>query len=253
MPTHMSARMSSRMSSLASTVELAPDPDGDGLPVTIRRSDRAKRIQLRITPDGRAELVLPRDAPEERGHAFLREKAGWLWQRLATIPQPAPFADGQAVPVLGVDHVVTHLGTGRGVTALDGGPPPSIRVTGDPSHLNRRVSDLLKRKAKTEIAARAHPLAERLGRPIKRIAVKDTTSRWGSCSHDGVLSFSWRLVMAPEPVLAYVVAHEVAHLAEMNHSKRFWSIVDRLHPEHERARTWLRHHGRRLHALGRSA
>ncbi|MCR9257163.1 MAG: M48 family metallopeptidase [Alphaproteobacteria bacterium] len=222
----------------------------DDLPVTIRRSVRAKRIQLRITPDGRAELVLPEGAPEERGRAFLEEKAGWLWQRLSAIPRPRPFADGQVIPVLGEDHRITHLATSRGATAFDAGPPPTIRVTGDPHHLNRRVSDLLKRRAKAEIAERAHPLADLIGRKIKRISVKDTTSRWGSCSHDGVLSFSWRLVMAPERVLAYVVAHEVAHLAEMNHSQRFWSIVHRLDPGYDAARVWLKRHGRGLHALG---
>jgi len=226
------------------------EDDVDDLPVMVRRSARAKRIQLRITPDGRAELVLPQGASEERGREFLREKAGWLWQRLAAIPQPVPFSNDQMVPVLGVEHRIVHRPKQRGVTVLESGPPPVISVTGDIDHLNRRVTDLLKRKAKAEISTRAAPLAAEIGRDIKRISIKDTTSRWGSCSHDGVLSFSWRLVMAPERVLAYVVAHEVAHLAEMNHSHRFWSIVHRLDPGHEPARDWLKRHGRRLHALG---
>lgn len=222
------------------------------LPVTIRRSARAKRIQLRIRPDGKAELVLPPHASEERGRAFLEEKAGWLWERLARAPQPKPFSDGQVIPVVGINHVIRHASGSRGATAFDEGPPASIHVTGEPAHLSRRVADLLKRRAKSEITSRAHPYAEAIDRKIKRISVKDTTSRWGSCTHDGVLSFSWRLVMAPEAVLRYVVAHEVAHLVEMNHSQRFWSLVRRLDPDYDTAKHWLSRHGRELHALGAS-
>jgi len=125
-----------------------------------------------------------------------------------------------------------------------------IRVRGEPVHLARRVRDFLVAKARNELALRARPLAARIGRDVTQITVRDTRSRWGSCSGRGNLSFSWRLIFAPERVIDYVVAHEVAHLAEMNHGPRFWRLVESLSPDSAVSRAWLKRHRSRLFSYG---
>ena len=125
-----------------------------------------------------------------------------------------------------------------------------IRVRGDPAHLARRVRDHLAALARDELARRARPLAAHVGCTIARVTVRDTRSRWGSCSASGNLSFSWRLIFAPEEVVDYVVAHEVAHLAEMNHGPRFWRLVERLAPGNAGPRAWLDRHRARLLSYG---
>jgi hypothetical protein len=220
-----------------------------GAPVAIRVSPRARRVGLRIDAAARrVELVLPQDAPAEFGLRFLREKRGWIAARLGALPPLVPFAEGAVVPVLGVPHRIVH--------ALDPTAPPvtiadrEIRVRGDPLHLPRRVRDHLAALARDELAQRARPLAARIGHKVARVSVRDTRSRWASCSSTGNLSFSWRLVFAPQDVMDYVVAHEVAHLAEMNHGPRFWRLVDTLAPGNARPRAWLDRHRARLLSYG---
>ena len=192
--------------------------------------------------------MLPDGAPAELGLRFLREKRGWVAARLGALPQPVPFAEGAEIPVLGVPHRIRRV--------FDPGAPPvdlvqgELRVRGEPPHVPRRVRDYLAALARTELARRARPLAARLGCQVARVSVRDTRSRWGSCSASGNLSFSWRLIFAPEAVVDYVVAHEVAHLVEMNHGPRFWRLVESLAPGHTRQRRWLDRHRAELLAYG---
>jgi len=123
-------------------------------------------------------------------------------------------------------------------------------VAGDRAHLARRVGDYLKRAAKHDLQASCRRYAADLGVTVKRVSVRDQTSRWGSCSSTGVLSFSWRLILAPPFVLDYLAAHEVAHLIEMNHSRRFWRLLLRACPATHRAKVWLNVHGADLHRYG---
>jgi len=137
------------------------------------------------------------------------------------------------------------------VAIVDSAPGGAeIRVRGDPAHLGRRVRDHLIRLARQELTRRARLCAGRIGKPIARIGVRDTRSRWGSCSSKGTLSFSWRLVLMPEAVIDYVVAHEVAHLVEMNHGPRFWQLVRSLVPDLAAPRAWLKRHRSRLFSYG---
>jgi len=222
--------------------------DSDGR-VSIRVSPRALRIALRIdAAERKVELVLPLGVPTSRGLRFLAAKQGWIAARLAALPQPVRFAEGVIIPVLGIPHRIRreHDPAAPAVAIRDG----EIRVRGDPAHLERRVHDHLVAMARAEFADRARPLAARIGRKLARVGVRDTKSRWGSCSGRGNLSFSWRLIFAPEPVLDYVVAHEVAHLAEMNHGPRFWRLVDNLSPGSAAARAWLKRHRSQLLSYG---
>jgi predicted metal-dependent hydrolase len=222
------------------------------VPLRVRQSARARRIALRIDAAASAiELVLPHRVPLAVGLDFIEQRRGWIAARLAAMPEHIAFADGAEVPVLGVAHRIRHLGLrrsedGRIVSRIDG----EIRVVGDPSHVARRVRDHLVGLARTELTERARALALRIERRVVRVTVRDTKSRWGSCSTSGNLAFSWRLILAPEPVLDYVVAHEVAHLVEMNHGVRFWRLVEWLAPGAAQQRAWLKKHRTRLLRYG---
>lgn len=222
---------------------------GIGAPVAIRISERARRVGLRIdSAERRVELILPRGVSERTGLRFLAAKRAWVAARLDALPQQVPFVEGAVVPLFGVPHRIRR--------ELDPAAPPvkivdgEICVRGDPARLGRRIHDHLVAVARAELVWRARQLAARIGRDVLRINVRDTRSRWGSCSRQGNLSFSWRLIFAPEPVLDYVVAHEVAHLVEMNHGPRFWALVESLLPGSAEPRAWLKQHCNRLLAYG---
>jgi predicted metal-dependent hydrolase len=231
-------------------------PDAAGLavddpaigPVTVLRSGRARRISLRLDPQsGAAVLVLPVRAPLSQGMAFVRAKSDWLRARAAALPKRVRFVDGAELPLLGQPHRLRHDPVSRrGVWAEDG----IIHVCGQPEHFARRVGDWLKDQARREIGQRAEAMAARIGKPVGRIRLSDPRSRWGSCNSRGTLAFSWRLILAPPEVLDYVVAHEVAHLAEMNHSPAFWRLVASLGVDGAAGRTWLKRHGPELQRYG---
>lgn len=229
------------------TVEL--DLGERRVPVRLRTNNRARRLILRIDAEsGGAVVTLPPFTAHAEALDLVRRESAWLLQRLDRTPPTIPFANGVSVPLLGVDHVIRHAPGRRGVVWLEDG---AIMVAGRPEHLARRVDDWFRRQAKERLQPLADELAARIDRSVNRISVRDTRSRWGSCGANGNLSFCWRLVMAPEFVFDYVVAHEVAHLVERNHGPRFWARVAELVPEVERARAWLNHHGEELHRYGR--
>ena len=218
-------------------------------PVSIRVSPRARRVGLRIDPaERRVEVILPHGVAVKTGLRFLEAKRDWVAARLDALPQPVPFVEGALIPVLGVVHRIRRERdpTAPPVRIVDG----EIRVRGDPAHLARRVRDHLIGAARAEITPRARRIAAQIGRDVARVNLRDTRSRWGSCSAQGNLSFSWRLILAPEPVLDYVVTHEVAHLVEMNHGPRFWALVARLAPDSAGPRAWLKRHRTRLLSYG---
>ena len=226
------------------TIELG----GREVALVVRRSPRARRLAVRIPGrDDSVELVLPPRAPESDGLAFLKSRAGWVLERLDRLPQRIPFIHGAEVPLGGEPHTVLFFPGMRAPVTLDG---RRILVSGRPEHMARRLSDWLRQEAKRQIAPLAHEKATIIGAGIAHITIRDQKSRWGSCAHGGRLSFSWRLVLAPPPVLDYVVAHEVAHIAEANHSPAFWRVVDRLTADRREGRAWLRRYGLTLHRYG---
>lgn len=242
-----------RTAPLDQDILMLTDTDGTEIPVPVRRSARARRMLLRVDPArGGPELVLPAGVRIDAAESFALRNLGWLRARLAHLPARTAFAHGAVVPILGRDHVIRHRPDQRGGVWRVEDPDDSVElhVSGAEQHLARRVTDFLKGEARRTIVPRAKLHAAALDRRIGRVTVRDTATRWGSCSSRGDLSFSWRLVLAPEEVLDYVVAHEAAHLVEMNHSTRFWDLVERLMPTYRRPRTWLKRHGSRLHAYG---
>ena len=227
--------------------------DGEVYAVRLRRHRQARRYTLRIQAATReVVLTMPPRGNLRDARAFAERHGGWIAARLQRLPQPAPFADGGIVPIRGVDHRIAHRDGGRGVTAIEieAGGAHLLRVYGAAPHVERRVTDFLKREAKRDLDEAAHRYARALNVTIKRISIRDQASRWGSCSSTGALSFSWRLILAPPFVLDYLAAHEVAHLVEMNHSRRFWRLVLQICPDAHRAKTWLDAHGAGLHRYG---
>lgn len=223
-------------------------PCGSEIALSVRRSGRARHILLHVgTLDGSVELVLPNRVPLSEGMAFARSKRNWIEQRLAKVQQRVPFEDGMEVPVLGVPHIIQHIPAARGRVRRDGA---ALVAESRPEHLARRVRDWFCAEARREITARVDDKARRLGQSRGRITIRDQRTRWGSCSYSGNLNFSWRLIMAPEHVLDYVVAHEVAHLRELNHGERFWSLVEGLSDDISGSRQWLAQNGLQLHRYG---
>jgi predicted metal-dependent hydrolase len=220
--------------------------------VRLRRHRQARRYTLRVQAATR-EIVLtmpPRGSLRE-AHAFAQKHGGWIAARLRRLPEAVPFEHGTLVPLRGEQHRIVHRrsrGTVWVETADDG--EGLICVTGEARHHNRRVCDFLKREARADLEIASRRAAETLGVTIKRVSIRDQSSRWGSCSTSGVLSYSWRLVLAPSFVLDYLAAHEVAHLVEMNHSARFWRLVDSICPDMRRAKVWLDANGTDLHRYG---
>ena len=182
--------------------------------------------------------------------SFAAEKAVWLRDRLARLPPRIPFRDGAIVPVLGLSHRI------RQTTATDLFQTEVRREAGEllavchPDDVSVRVGEWFRDSAYDILARRATAAADRIGAEVTRVSVRDPRTRWGSCSESGTLSFSWRLFMAPEWVMDYVVAHEVAHLREMNHGQAFWRLVGHLVDRIDDARSWLHRSGPRLHRYG---
>ena len=222
--------------------------DGRTLDVAIRTSPRARRFLITVAPVGGAvELVLPRGARRSDGLAFLRAKEGWIAAKTANALPRVPFRDGAAFPFRG-DRLTIRCTEARRLGAWRDGDV--LAVPGGPEDAPDRVMRWLRRAARREVAPLVGEKAALLPARYGRIALRDTVSRWGSCSAKGNLSFSWRLVMAPPPVLDYVVAHEVAHLVEHNHGQGFWAHVARLCDDVQAPRAWLRRHGASLHRYG---
>jgi predicted metal-dependent hydrolase len=221
--------------------------------VHLRRHRQARRYTLRIQATTREViLTIPPRGTLKEARGFAQKQGGWIAARLGRLPEAAPFADGAIVPLRGVPHRIEHRHGARGTVWIeaDAGGDRILCVAGNAPHIDRRVGDFLRREAKRELELASLKFAAELGVAVKRVVVRDQSSRWGSCSTTGMLSFSWRLILAPSNVLNYLAAHEVAHLIEMNHSARFWRVVQRLCPDHERAKAWLDAHGTDLHRYG---
>ena len=235
-----------------------PDPqlieiafDGEVYPVELRRHAQARRYTLRVRAATRAiVLTMPMRGSVREAKAFAQRNGGWIAARLKRLPQAIALAHGLELPMRGVPHRIVHRAGARGTVWIEAGDAPLICVAGDGAHLARRVRDFLKREAKRDLDTASRRYAVLLGVTLKRVAIRDQTSRWGSCTAAGVLSYSWRLILAPPHVLDYLAAHEVAHLVEMNHSARFWRVVGKVCGHVERAKAWLDTHGNDLHRYG---
>jgi len=235
--------------------DVAVDFDGETYLVHVRRHRQARRYTLRIhAPSREVVLTMPPRGSVRQAREFAQKHGAWIAARLRRLPDAAPFAHDAMLPLRGIQHRIDHRPGARGAVWIEAQAAEWLLcVAGDRRHLPRRVRDYLKREAKRDLDAASRLAAQALGVKIERVSVRDQSSRWGSCSSSGVLSYSWRLILAPPFVLDYLAAHEVAHLIEMNHSRRFWRLVERVCPEMGRAKAWLDAHGTDLHRYGLDA
>jgi predicted metal-dependent hydrolase len=224
--------------------------DGKRVPVAIRLNPRARRLIVKVHPStGEVAVVAPSERSMHRAIEFVKREREWIAARLAKVPTPVAMLPGATVPFKGQNYVIRSGPRGRGPVWIDTeAHRPTVRVVGQPEHAPRRIEDWLKKQARATLRRRVAFFALELGIEAGRVSVRDASSRWGSCSTSGNLSFSWRLIMAPSFVLDYVAAHEVAHLKEMNHGPRFWRLVERLVGDSAaEAQIWLREDGASLH------
>ena len=220
-------------------------PGSPPVEIMLKRSARARRFSLRVSRlDGRVTLSLPARAREAEAMAFARAQEGWLRETLAGMPSREGVGIGSLLPVEGR---LLRLAPGAGRAVRVEGE--SLLIPGDPAQAGARAGAFLKALARERLVAASDRHAAQIGRKVTQVTLRDTRSRWGSCAVDGALMYSWRLVMAPPAVLDYVAAHEVAHMLEMNHSHRFWAVVERLYPGWQAQRKWLHTEGQTLHAF----
>lgn len=220
--------------------------------VHLKHNSRAKRLILRLHPSsGHPTVTVPPGVSETAIRKFIASNEHWISEKLAQYPAGKLLQEGASIPVRGLEHKIVHVGNRRGtVRILENGDQLSLLVSGNEVHIERRVIDWLKRQARQDLERAVERHSRFLDVKPAAIRIKDTTSRWGSCSSKRVLSFSWRVIMAPSFVLDYLAAHEVAHLREMNHSQQFWAHVAETCPDFEDGKAWLRQNGATLHAYG---
>lgn len=213
------------------------------IPVLLRRSAQAKRISLRLSRlDGRVTLTLPKRVSEAEAIRFAQDKEGWLRRHLAQTTGPGQVGLGQTLPIRGQARLIAP-GAGRSVRL----EADRVLVPGSDAAVPRKLAGFLKETARQDLVRAVDLYCDRLGKQASQITLRDTRSRWGSCTVQGRLMFSWRLILAPPEVLAYVAAHEVAHLRHMDHSPAFWDQVTALFGDWAPQRKWLRDHGAALH------
>jgi predicted metal-dependent hydrolase len=217
--------------------------DGRAVELNVRLNPRARRLIVKVHPTtGEVMVIAPSKRALDRAVEFARGESDWIAKQLAHVPARVVLAPGARIPFRGTDHLILRCESGP--VSVE---PGIIRIGGHAEHAPRRLLDFLKKQAKRELEQKSFEYGAKLGIKPKRITVRDTASRWGSCSSTRSLSFSWRLILAPTFVLDYVVAHEVAHMKEMNHGENFWRIVENLIGNVTPAQAWLRQHGPALH------
>lgn len=215
------------------------------IPVEIERKKGLRAMRLKISnKTGKPVVTAPILTPDFWIKRFLEKHAIWIRKQLEMTPAKTPFKNGEKITLLGEETTLRHQENLRRATFIESG---ILYVAGQADFFHRRVVDFIKKEVKKHIETAVFRLEEELGVRVRRITLKDTTSRWGSCSSGGNLAFSWRLGLAPLFVLDYVIVHEVMHLKHMDHSDAFWRDLRRINPDVLRAQKWLKENGRLLH------
>ncbi len=227
------------------------DIDGEPRQVKIIESTRTSRLTLRLLPGGDGlRMTVPPKTSNREINAFLTRNKAWAAARLSRMPKEQVVEADAVIPFRGEPHRIVATGKTRGLVEIARENDEAIlRVPGSEKHMPRRLVDFFKQQARQDLSHAVALHASSLGVKAKSITLRDTKSRWGSCSSNGNLSFSWRIIMAPPEVLDYLAAHEVAHLREMNHSPDFWALVESICPDMARHKSWLRANGASLHAV----
>jgi len=216
--------------------------------VQIKYNSRAKHTILRIDPRTDALIItVPKVLSPSKIRCLVENNANWILEKMSLLPPKTPFIDGQSFNLMGKRIVICHDPDNLGGVKLIN---KTLLVSGKVEHISRRIKDWLKKYAHDILANKVRSMAADLDASFGRISIRDNRSSWGSCSSKGNIAFSWRLIMAPEPVVNYMVAHEVAHLVHLNHSRDFWNTVDSLVANYQESKNWLRTNGDFLQRVG---
>ena len=231
------------------------EENGAKVAITLRHNNRAKHYRISVPKIGKtAVLTIPAYGDLKTATKYVYDVKDWIIRTVKHRLPPIPFEVGAKIPLRGEYHNILNVAESRGtvnrVIEADG---PTLYVFGDVQHLSRRLTDWFKKQAREDLIKSAKYFSEKLGKRPTKITVKDTTHQWGSCTSTGKLSFSWRLILMPPEILEYVVAHEVAHLEEMNHSYRFWKLTKQLCDHTSMSRNWLKRNGAKFHTYGINA
>lgn len=215
-----------------------------GMEIKIIKSPLAKRLTLRIDDKNHIPvLTIPKYCSSRKAVNFVEEHRDWIRNMLARLPTAEKFENGESISIMGEKVVITHHRSQRGIILKDG----FLVVGGEPEFLHRRVSDFLKKLAAKELSKLSIAKAKQLGKTVHHISIKDTKSRWGSCSSKNNINYNWRIILAPKHVIDYLVCHEVSHLLHQDHSTNFWNCVASLCPDYQDGRRWLKVKGKELY------
>lgn len=227
------------------------DLNGRITPLVARVNRRAKRLILKVDPAaGEIHVTAPSIRAIDEAIAFATERKQWIASQLNDALLARPFEAGGLLPLRGENRLICHDSLARRPVALVEAPSPGVLVGGEEDHLNRRLCDWMKREARKDITAAVDRYCEAVGKKRRALRIRDTRTRWGSCSSEGDMSFSWRLIMAPPEILDYVAAHECVHLIHMDHSRRFWRDLTALGVDARAAERWFDQNGATLFSYG---
>lgn len=217
-----------------------------GMDIKVVRSNSLRKLTLRIDSKERIPVLsVPRFCSQRHAIKFVNENMDWILQSLAKLPEIKKFADGEKICLFGQEVTISHRPQEKGGVWIEGN---LLCVSGETEFLHRRVRDYIRRRAGDEFYTRSQKLAEKIGCKLNGVVIKDTKSRWGSCSSLNNINYSWRIALAPDFVIDYLMAHEVSHLKHQDHSDDFWKCVALLCPEWSRGNSWLRRYGKSLYA-----
>lgn len=226
----------------------APQIEVDGrlIPVVLRRTAQARRMTMRLAPDGsEVRITLPRWGHSTEALEFARKRSGWLAGQLATVPPPLELGHGSSLTFLGEACTIQHDPSAPRRVRLDGN---RILAGGPAESLAPRLARWLEAEARALLVDDLAHYCAAAGQPVPQLSLSKARRRWGSCAHDGTIRINWRLVMAPEYVRRSVVAHEVAHLVHFDHSPAFHAVLaDIFEHDIRAANRWLKREGRQLY------
>lgn len=217
-----------------------------GMDIEVRQSHSLRKLVLHIDSKNRIPVLsVPKFCSRKRAIEFVNENMDWISEQLQKLPEIRYFKDGEQILLFGQSVTIKHMPTARGGVWLEQG---FLCVSGKQEFLHRRVRDYIRKKAADEFYKLSSELAKQIGCKVNRVIIKDTKSRWGSCSSLNNINYSWRIALAPDFVINYLMAHEVSHLKHQDHSDEFWQCVASLCPEWSKGNSWLRRYGKTLYA-----
>lgn len=203
-----------------------------------------KRLTLRIDSKKRkAILTMPYLCSKKKAYEFIASKQEWIEKHLADLPKTKDFEDKETISLFGKPIQICHLPNSLKSAYTENN---TLYIGGDIAFLHRRVKDFIKKEAKKNFLKISRELATQINCKIENVQIKDTKSRWGSCSSLNNINYSWRIALAPDYVINYLMAHEVSHLKHKDHSYRFWRCVKELYPDATKGKNWLKTNGKSL-------